>query len=71
VPAAALAPAAARPPPAPDEAGEMHDEAPAADLGGLGLRSMATRANVLSMTLQTGPRADGETGYQVRLRVKG
>jgi len=38
---------------------------------GLGLRSMATRAKALNGTLSTGPRTDGEVGYEVSLRVKG
>ena len=38
---------------------------------GLGLRSMAARAKAINGTLLTGPRPDGELGYQVRLRVKG
>ena len=38
---------------------------------GMGLRSMATRAQALKGELLTGPRTDGQAGYQVRLRVRG
>ncbi len=38
---------------------------------GMGLRSMATRAQSLKGELATGPRADGQPGYRVRLRVRG
>lgn len=37
---------------------------------GLGLRSMADRARAIKGTLQTGPRADGQPGFEVRLRVR-
>jgi len=38
---------------------------------GLGLRSMAARAQAIGGTLSTGPRSDGQAGYEVCLRVKG
>ena len=38
---------------------------------GLGLRSMAARAKALHGTLRTGPRPDGQHGYEVSLKVKG
>ena len=38
---------------------------------GLGLRSMAARAQAIGGTLSTGSRSDGQAGYEVRLRVKG
>ena len=45
--------------------------APAPGRSGLGLRSMAARANALNGTLRTGPRPDGTAGYEVSLKVKG
>ena len=43
----------------------------ASSRSGLGLRNMAARAKAIGGTLHTGPRTDGEAGYEVRLRVKG
>ncbi len=45
--------------------------APAPSRTGLGLRSMAARAKAINGVLQTGPRIDGQLGYQVRCEVRG
>jgi signal transduction histidine kinase len=37
---------------------------------GMGLRSMGNRAQAINGILRTGPRAPGQPGYQVQLRVK-
>ncbi len=44
---------------------------PATSRAGMGLRSMADRAKAINGSLRTGPRTDGQPGFEVRLRVKG